>query len=60
MGVHVSDRWGGGNEKNFLWGDELANGLYLFKVHVNPRDVDGTSSPRQKAEAVGRFVIVNR
>jgi flagellar hook assembly protein FlgD len=41
-------------------GDRLANGVYLFKVHVNPRDADGTSSARQKAEAVGRFVIVNR
>ncbi len=39
---------------------ELANGLYLFKVHVNVREPDGESSPRQKAEAVGRFVIVNR
>jgi len=39
---------------------ELANGVYLFKVHLNPRDPDGTSSARQKAEFEGRFVIVNR
>lgn len=38
----------------------LANGVYFFRVHVNPRDPDGTSSPRQKADADGRFVIVNR
>ena len=41
-------------------GSRLANGVYLFKVHVNPRAADGTSSPQQKAEADGRFVIVNR
>jgi Peptidase family C25 len=39
---------------------ELANGLYLFKVHVNVREPDGESSPRQKADVEGRFVIVNR
>jgi hypothetical protein len=38
----------------------LANGVYFFRVHVNPRDPDGTSSPRRKADADGRFVIVNR
>ncbi len=41
-------------------GHPLANGVYLFRVHVNPRDPDGTSSPREKAAADGRFVIVNR
>jgi hypothetical protein len=41
-------------------GQPLANGVYFFRVHVNPRDPDGTSSPRQKADADGRFVIVNR
>ncbi len=41
-------------------GQALANGVYFFYVHVNPRDADGTSSPRQKADADGRFVIVNR
>jgi flagellar hook assembly protein FlgD len=40
-------------------GQALANGLYLFKVHVNPRGQDGTSDPTQKAETEGRFVIVN-
>jgi len=38
----------------------LANGIYLFKVHANVRDPDGTSSARQKAVAEGKFVIVNR
>jgi hypothetical protein len=41
-------------------GQPLANGVYFFRVHVNPRDPDGSSSPRQKAAADGRFVIVNR
>jgi hypothetical protein len=39
-------------------GDKLANGVYLYRVHVNPREADGTSSPRQKATAEGRLVIV--
>jgi hypothetical protein len=41
-------------------GGVLANGVYLFRVHVNPRAPNGTSSDRQKAHAEGRFVIVNR
>lgn len=41
-------------------GQPLANGVYFFRVHVNPRDPDGRSSRRQRAEADGRFVIVNR
>jgi hypothetical protein len=48
--------WDGLDEE----GQPLANGVYFFRVHVNPRDPDGTSSPRQKAHADGRFVIVNR
>ncbi|HYM80617.1 MAG TPA: C25 family cysteine peptidase, partial [Candidatus Limnocylindria bacterium] len=39
-------------------GSRLAIGTYLFRVHVNPRDADGTSSSRQKAHADGRFVVV--
>jgi hypothetical protein len=38
----------------------LANGVYIFKVHANVRDEEGASSPRQKALAEGKFVIVNR
>jgi hypothetical protein len=41
-------------------GAELANGVYFFRVHVNPRDADGSSSPRQTADTDGRFVIVKR
>lgn len=48
--------WNGLDDEGF----RLGNGVYLFKVHVNPRDPDGSSNPRQKAEAEGRFVIVNR
>jgi hypothetical protein len=48
--------WDGLDEE----GQPLANGVYFFRVHVNPRDSEGKSSPRQKADADGRFVIVNR
>ncbi len=48
--------WDGLDEE----GDPLANGVYFFRVHINPRDPDGRSSPSQKAHADGRFVIVNR
>jgi peptidase C25-like protein/flagellar hook capping protein FlgD len=48
--------WDGLDDEGF----PLANGVYLFRVHVNPRDPDGTSSARQQAAATGRFVIVNR
>lgn len=41
-------------------GQSLANGVYFFRVHMNPRDPGGASSPLQKADADGRFVIVNR
>jgi hypothetical protein len=47
--------WDGLDEE----GQPLANGVYFFRVHVNPRDPDGKSSPRAKADADGRFVIVN-
>ena len=40
-------------------GDPLAQGTYLYKVYVSVRDADGTSSPRQKATAEGRFVVLN-
>jgi peptidase C25-like protein/flagellar hook capping protein FlgD len=40
-------------------GQALANGLYLFKVHLNPLGADGLSDPTQNAESEGRFVIVN-
>ena len=48
--------WDGLDEE----GQPLANGVYFFRVHVNPMDPDGRSSPRQKVAANGRFVIVNR
>ena len=48
--------WDGLDEE----GQPLANGVYFFRVHVNLRAADGTSSPAQKADADGRFVIVNR
>ena len=48
--------WDGLDEE----GQALANGVYFFRVHVNPRDPDGASNPRQKADADGRIVILNR
>ncbi len=41
-------------------GDRLANGTYLFKVQVNGREQDGTSSPRLRAVGEGRIVVVGR
>lgn len=41
-------------------GDALANGTYLFKVYVNIREPDGSSSARQRAISEGRFVVLNR
>lgn len=40
-------------------GDRLAQGAYLYKVYVSVRDADGNSSPRQKATAEGRFVVLS-
>jgi hypothetical protein len=39
-------------------GAELANGVYLFKVHVNPRDELGESDASRKATAEGRIIVV--
>src|SRR5262249_49922740 len=51
----VQLRWDGLDDE----GDPLAQGTYLYKVYVNARDADGKSSPRQKATAMGKFVILN-
>ena len=40
-------------------GDALAQGTYLYKVHVSVRDADGRSSPRQRAAAEGRFIVLS-
>jgi hypothetical protein len=39
-------------------GAELANGVYLFKVQVNPRDELGESDASRKATAEGRIIVV--
>ncbi|MCC6651038.1 MAG: hypothetical protein IT348_07815 [Candidatus Eisenbacteria bacterium] len=41
-------------------GDPLANGTYLFRVFVNGREADGSSSAAQKASSQGRIVVLNR
>ena len=64
--VRTLRNFGGFGQVQIPWdglddeGDALANGVYFYRVHLNPRDVDGTSSARQKAETDGRFVILNR
>lgn len=64
--VRTLRQFGGLGQVQIPWdgrdaeGEPLANGPYLFKVHVNVREADGRSSPRQRAIAEGRFVIVNR
>jgi hypothetical protein len=64
--IRTLTRFGGLGQVQVPWdgldeeGQSLANGVYFFRVHINPRDPDGTSSPRQKADADGRFVILNR
>ena len=52
----VQIAWDGLDEE----GQELANGVYVFKVHVYIREPDGKSSPRQRASTEGKFVVVNR
>jgi hypothetical protein len=64
--VRVLKRFGGQGQVQIPWdgrdaeGEPLANGTYLFRVYVNARETDGTSSSREKASTEGRFVILNR
>ena len=63
--IRVLKSFGGNGQVQVPWdglddeGQALANGTYLFKVHANPRDADGSSNALQKAESEGRIVIVN-
>jgi flagellar hook assembly protein FlgD len=41
-------------------GGELGNGVYPFKVHVNAREADGSSSPSENASIEGKVVIIGR
>lgn len=56
---------GGLGQVQMVWdgldaeGDPLAQGTYLYKVHVSVRDADGKSSPRQRAASEGRFVVLS-
>jgi flagellar hook assembly protein FlgD len=64
--IRTLRQFGGLGQAQLPWdglddeGQALANGVYFFRVHVNPREADGESSPRQKADADGRIVILNR
>jgi flagellar hook assembly protein FlgD len=40
-------------------GDRLAQGTYLYKVYVGVREADGSTSSRQNATALGRFVVLS-
>jgi hypothetical protein len=63
--VRVLRQMGGLGQVQVAWdgrddeGDPLAQGTYLYKVYVSGREADGTSSPRQKATAEGRFVVLS-
>ena len=41
-------------------GQVLGNGTYVFKVHANNREADGSSSSHEHDVTEGKFVIVNR
>jgi Peptidase family C25/Propeptide_C25/FlgD Ig-like domain len=62
--IRVLEHFGGQGQVQIPWdgldaqGDPLANGTYLYHVHVNPRDPDGSSSAQQTANAEGRLVVV--
>lgn len=64
--VRTLRQFGGLGQVQIPWdgrdaeGAPLANGTYLYKVHVSVRDADGSSSARQRAIAEGRFIILNR
>lgn len=63
--VRTLRQMGGLGQVQIAWdgrdaeGAPLANGPYLFKVHVSVREADGRSSARQRAIAEGRFVILD-
>ena len=63
--VRVLKQFGGIGQIQVAWdgldddGDPLAQGTYLYKVYVSAREADGKSSPRQKATAEGRFVVLS-
>ena len=63
--LRVLKAFGGEGQIQIPWdgldaeGMPLANGVYLFKVHVNPRDESGASDPAQNAEKEGQLVILN-
>ncbi|MEY4069537.1 MAG: hypothetical protein RL721_151 [Candidatus Eisenbacteria bacterium] len=56
---------GGIGQVQMVWdgldaeGSPLAQGTYLYKVHVSGRDADGRSNPRQRTAAEGRFVVLS-
>jgi flagellar hook assembly protein FlgD len=39
--------------------EPLGNGTYLFRVQVNGRDADGTSSAKSRAVAEGKVVVIS-
>ena len=64
--VKVLRALGGLGQVQLAWdgrdseGYELANGVYFYRVHVNPRGEDGESDAARKATAEGRIVVVGR
>ncbi len=64
--IRTLKAFGGQGQLQIPWnglddeGQPLANGAYFFRVQLNAREPGGESSPRQKAVAEGRFVVLNR
>lgn len=64
--IRTLRQFGGYGQVQIPWdgrdaeGQRPAAGIYVFKVHANVRDPDGSSSPRQKAVAEGKFAVLGR
>jgi len=63
--IRVLKQLGGIGQVQVPWdglddeGDRLAQGTYLYKVYVGVREADGSTSSRQNATALGRFVVLS-
>lgn len=63
--VRVLRQMGGIGQVQVAWdgldaeAEPLAQSTYLYKVYVSAREADGTSSPRQKATAEGKIVVLS-
>ena len=64
--IRTLESLGGHDQTQLPWDgldnerEPLANGVYLFKVNVNGKQVGGPGSTGEHAIAQGRFVVLNR